>query len=1290
MAVKVGSFTKSTGGAPASQAVTGIGFQPKALILWTAAQTSADGFGAGFQYAIGFTAGASSSGSISGASQDNQDTSNSSRAMAAKALTIVTWGESVIAECDLSSFDADGFTLNWTTNDANAYIIHYMALGGDDLTDAKVLSWALATGTGNQAVTGVGFQPDAVLHLCANSSSSLPLAVASASLSVGAMDSGGQWAGYSWSRDNQGTSDTQGVLFANKTLYGANTSGMADHYETFVSLDADGFTINVVDAPPSAYKVFSLCLKGGSYEVKGLDTTGTLSPPKDETFTGFGFTPEGIWCFTSSSNVNGNNSYILTDGHISLGATDGVAEGAALAVDDTGQGTSNNAGYSSSSDDFLLYDRDSNQNLTGRADIKSLNADGFTITKNPWPNTIGIGYFGFAGGTAETGETLDLVASGASTSAGSLRMTVFGAIFAGASASAGSLRMRIGRHFAASGASSSAGSLRMPVLSAGMVLVTQAGLIVDVDSTPPVNVTQAGVLLDAIRTPPVNVTQAGALLDAIRTPPVKVTQAGLIIDVDSTSPIRVTQAGLMIDARYQRPENLLNCWEFWVEDIIGHHLAYLDGATGKAYLEALSDCGGGTFTISSHDPKATAANLAVGNIVKVRYRNVDIGAWMIENIQEALVGAGEEAEQAYVVSGRGLLALLEHGLVYPADLADAGTAEREFDGVSKASILLDLYAEFMLRGGGELNMAFGPDFDSAAIAFTDTVVLNFKAGQNLLDVARNLSGLGLELTADPDKTLQAWNTAGVDRSATICFRQGQSVMSSRRTTEGIGLTNAVLGEGQGVYVESVDATSIGSHRRRESYLPVRNTDDAGQVGVANALLLAGWKEPRSAYTLEVLAEPFYPFFDYAVGDVVAISIPDELEGDYRILGISIKEISGPCDLRVTLEINDLATEYLHKLQLAFDASLMSVRPGPASASGLASSGTEPVVEASGTALGPGAIKAAQVDWGTGTEQVSAADVPIADVGTYYATNDVEAALQQIGNSLAGLSGASHAAVTLGTDADTLLGLTGQQITLDTQAANKVLAGPTTGAAADPAFRALVSDDIPTLDHGAKLTGLGDDDHTQYLLATGARDGATSSAQQFVVGSRHGDDTDHADFASNGQLTLAGDARVVRDVQIPLTGLGKGAAAPATVYIGNYIGFEFTTGDTVYYSTEIPYDWDASTNLIIELHWYIDEARGTPAKEVAWELLYTATKENASEAVDSGSTTVPSGDILIPVTAKFLTQTYLAIPYAALALDDVIGVQIKRVAIADGTAPTAKPVLVGAMIEYTVDKLGEAV
>lgn len=52
------------------------------------------------------------------------------------------------------------------------------------------------------------------------------------------------------------------------------------------------------------------------------------------------------------------------------------------------------------------------------------------------------------------------------------------------------------------------------------------------------------------------------------------------------------------------------------------------------------------------------------------------------------------------------------------------------------------------------------------------------------------------------------------------------------------------------------------------------------------------------------------------------------------------------------------------------------------------------------------------------------------------------------------------AVTLAADADVLLSLTGQELGFDTQTANLIFAGPASGAAADPTFRALVSADLP--------------------------------------------------------------------------------------------------------------------------------------------------------------------------------------------------------------------------------------
>ncbi len=63
-------------------------------------------------------------------------------------------------------------------------------------------------------------------------------------------------------------------------------------------------------------------------------------------------------------------------------------------------------------------------------------------------------------------------------------------------------------------------------------------------------------------------------------------------------------------------------------------------------------------------------------------------------------------------------------------------------------------------------------------------------------------------------------------------------------------------------------------------------------------------------------------------------------------------------------------------------------------------------------------------------------------------------------TLEGGGGAGHNPVTLDADAAVLLDLNVQEIGLDTQAANLVFAGPATGAANEPTFRALVAADLP--------------------------------------------------------------------------------------------------------------------------------------------------------------------------------------------------------------------------------------
>lgn len=61
------------------------------------------------------------------------------------------------------------------------------------------------------------------------------------------------------------------------------------------------------------------------------------------------------------------------------------------------------------------------------------------------------------------------------------------------------------------------------------------------------------------------------------------------------------------------------------------------------------------------------------------------------------------------------------------------------------------------------------------------------------------------------------------------------------------------------------------------------------------------------------------------------------------------------------------------------------------------------------------------------------------------------------------AGAPHDPVTLAADFAAIASITaGQELSLDTETANYVFAGPTSGAAADPTFRALVAGDIPDI------------------------------------------------------------------------------------------------------------------------------------------------------------------------------------------------------------------------------------
>jgi hypothetical protein len=87
-------------------------------------------------------------------------------------------------------------------------------------------------------------------------------------------------------------------------------------------------------------------------------------------------------------------------------------------------------------------------------------------------------------------------------------------------------------------------------------------------------------------------------------------------------------------------------------------------------------------------------------------------------------------------------------------------------------------------------------------------------------------------------------------------------------------------------------------------------------------------------------------------------------------------------------------------------------------------------------------------------------------------------------------------------------------------ANKTLTTPTIASFVNATHNDQAAAGGGTLDHGLALTGLGDDDHTQYLLATGTRTGAASSSQTFTTGVIDSSLTATRLMASDGSKKLA--------------------------------------------------------------------------------------------------------------------------------------------------------------------------
>ena len=378
-----------------SQATTGLGITPDALIFLANIMTAA-GNASDAQMSVGFSTGASNQVSAGYNSNDASASSDVVRQVLTNRVVGTYTGGTTVANlnADLTSHDADGFTLNYN-NTISGADISYLGLSGSDVNGATAGNFASATATGNQAITGVGFQPNLVLFIT-NLQTVSGVANNNSCFSFGATDGTNQWACGIGLQNAQATMNNRRAFYNNRCILvpsaGANTIA---HDAVITSFDADGFTVNWQTAPGAAYIIGYLALSVTNAKV---GTFNQATSTGNQATTGVGFTPSAL--ILGSAGHDTANAVVDT-ARFSVGA--GISSSARWAywTGDEDAAADSRAESRYATDKIITMADEAtggSPTLLAEADLVSLDSDGFTVNWTTADATArNIGYIAMGG-----------------------------------------------------------------------------------------------------------------------------------------------------------------------------------------------------------------------------------------------------------------------------------------------------------------------------------------------------------------------------------------------------------------------------------------------------------------------------------------------------------------------------------------------------------------------------------------------------------------------------------------------------------------------------------------------------------------------------------------------------------------------------------------------------------------------------------------------------------------------------------------------------------------------------
>lgn len=390
-----GSFLTGTAAATNTVVVTGLGFQPKAIIFWwTGLNTSGNQLNTtDLRAGAGYAVSSSDRANVGGQSDDGPTTSATDYEYGNDScVRVLNTSGTLAGALDFVSMDSDGFTGIIDTQFASDLRVHYFAVGGAGITNVKGGDVTEPAATGTQATSGLGFAPDALFFFCAANSTAAPSQGGNHAWAFGmAARLGGSALIAVRDQDNLGTSSSGRWQHDGNVIgrYVGNNVALQAR-ATLSSFDSDGFTLNWANRALTGAHNFYLAIKGGVWNCGKLQTeTDTVTT---QTVSGLGGAPSGIFFCGADNAENGTNTGTV-NGELCFGAATSISTRVAtafLAVDASALASCSAAQRT----DAVYVSMTSAGALQALMDVQSFDSDGFTtIFDDDDINTSGAIYY---------------------------------------------------------------------------------------------------------------------------------------------------------------------------------------------------------------------------------------------------------------------------------------------------------------------------------------------------------------------------------------------------------------------------------------------------------------------------------------------------------------------------------------------------------------------------------------------------------------------------------------------------------------------------------------------------------------------------------------------------------------------------------------------------------------------------------------------------------------------------------------------------------------------------------